>query len=50
MSVLKTLILALIGQYVPITKVVMNVDVVRDGRVIRIGTEPRPLRRNRAVK
>ena len=50
MSVLKTLTLALIGQYVPIIKVVMNVDVVQDGRVIRIGTEARLLRRNRDVK
>ena len=56
MSVLKTLTLVLIGQYVPIIKVVMNVDVVLDGRVIRIGTPgirsgpARPLRKNQDVK
>ena len=50
MSVSKIPTHALIGQYVPIIKVVMNVDVVLDGKVIPIGPEARTLQRNRDVK
>ena len=41
---------ALIGQYVQIIKAAMNADVALDGKVIPIGLEISPIRKNQDVK